>query len=62
MKFVEGQNESNSEKNLPGLRFVHHEAHMVWPKHELGTPAMGGQRTFNNITANAIPLLRNGIK
>ena len=40
MKFVPGEN----EKNQPRLRFVHHEIHMEWPRRELGTPAVRGER------------------
>ena len=32
MKFVAEENGRNSEKNLPRLRFVHHETHMKWPR------------------------------
>ena len=28
----------------PRPRFVHHETHMEWPRRELGTPAVGGER------------------
>ena len=35
MKFLVGENERNPEKNLPRLGFVH-EAHMEWPRRELG--------------------------
>ena len=31
-------------KNLPRLRFFHHETHMEWPRREFGTPAVGGNR------------------
>ena len=34
----------NPEKNLPRARFVHHETHMEWPRRELGTPVVGGER------------------
>ena len=44
MKFMVGENGSNPEKNLPRPRFVHHETHMEWPRRELGTPAVGGER------------------
>ena len=44
MKFVVGENWRNPEKNLPRPRFVHHEIHMEWPRRELGTPAVGGER------------------
>ena len=37
-------NERNPAKNLPKPRFVHHETHMEWPRRELGTPAVGGER------------------
>ena len=42
MKFVVGENMRNLEKNLHKLDFFH-EAHMEWPRHELGTPAVGGK-------------------
>ena len=44
MKFVVGENGKNREKNLPRPCFVHHETHMEGPRHELGTPAVGGKR------------------
>ena len=44
MKFAVGENGRIPEKNLPRARFVHHETHMEGPRHELGTPAMGGER------------------
>ena len=44
MKFVAGENGRNPEKNLPRPRSVHHEIHMEWPRRELGTPAVGGER------------------
>ena len=44
MKFVVGENGRNPEKNLPRPRFVHHETHMEWPRRELGTTVMGGER------------------
>ena len=44
MKFVAGENGRNPEKNLPRPRFVHHETHMQWPRRELGTPAVEGER------------------
>ena len=44
MKFMVGENGRNPEKNLPRPRFVHHETHMEWPRLELGTPAVGGER------------------
>ena len=44
MKFVVGENGRNPAKNLPRLRFVHHETHMEWPRRELGNPAVGGER------------------
>ena len=44
MKFVPEENGRNPEKNLPRASFVHHETHMEWPRRELGTPAMGGER------------------
>ena len=34
----------NPEKSLPRLRFVHRQTHMEWPRREVGTPAMGGER------------------
>ena len=43
MKFVEGENGRNPERNLPRLQFFHHETHIVWPRSELGTPAVGGE-------------------
>ena len=36
-----GENERNSDKNLPRLRFMHQKTHMELPKRELGTPAVG---------------------
>ena len=44
MKCVVGENGRNPEKNLPRSRFVHHETHMEWPRRELATPAVGGER------------------
>ena len=44
MKFVVGENGRNPEKNLPRPHFIHHETHMEWPRRELGTPAVGGER------------------
>ena len=44
MKFVVGESGRNPMKNLPRPRFVHHETHMEGPRHELGTPVMGGER------------------
>ena len=44
MKFLAGENGRNHEKNLPRPRFVHHETHMEWPRRELGTPVVGGER------------------
>ena len=44
MKFVVGENGINPEKNLPRPCFVHHEPHMEWPRRELGTPEVGGER------------------
>ena len=44
MKFAVGENGRNPEKNLPRPRFVHHETHMEWPRRELGTSAVGGER------------------
>ena len=44
MKFVVGENGRNPEETLPRPRFVHHETHMEWPRRELGTPAVGGER------------------
>ena len=44
MKFIVGENERSPEINLARLRFVHHETPMEWPKCELGTPAMEGER------------------
>ena len=44
IKFVARENGRNPEKNLPRLRFVHHETYMEWPRRELGTPGMGEER------------------
>ena len=44
MKFAAGENGRNPEKNLPRLRFVHHETHMEGPRRELETRAVGGER------------------
>ena len=44
MKFVAGENGKSPEKYLPRTRFVHHETHMEWPRRDLGTPAVGGER------------------
>ena len=44
MEFVIGENGRNPAKNLPRPRFVHYETHMEWPRRELGTPAVGGER------------------
>ena len=44
MKFVVGENGRNPEKNIQGLRFVHHETHIEWPSREIGTSAVGGER------------------
>ena len=44
MKFVAGENGRNSEKNLPRLRFVHHETQMEWRRRKLGTSVVGGER------------------
>ena len=44
MKFVVGENGRHPAKNLPRPRFVHHETNMEWPRRELGTPAVGGER------------------
>ena len=44
MKFVVWENGRNPAKNLPRPRFVHHETHMEGPRHELGTPEVGGER------------------
>ena len=44
MKFVVGENGRNPEKNLPRLRFVHHETNVGWPRRGLGTPAVRGER------------------
>ena len=44
MKSVVGVIGRNPMKNLPRPRFVHHETHMEWPRRELGTPAVGGER------------------
>ena len=44
MKFVVGENGRSPKKNLPRPRFVHHETHMEWPRRELGTPAVEGER------------------
>ena len=38
------ENGRHPAKNLPRPRFVHHETHMEWPRRELGTPAVGGER------------------
>ena len=43
-KFVAGENGRNPEKNLPRLRFVHYETHIEWPRHELETLAVRGER------------------
>ena len=40
----QGKKGRNPEKNLPRPRFVHHETDMEWPRRELGTPAVGGER------------------
>ena len=37
MNFMAEENGRNSVKNLPRLRFVHHETHMEWQKCELPT-------------------------
>ena len=44
MKFEVGENGRNGEKNLPRPRFIHRETHMVWPRRELGTTVVGGER------------------
>ena len=44
IKFMVGENGRNPEKNLPRPHFVPHETHMEWPKRELRTPAVGGER------------------
>ena len=44
MKFSVGENGRNPAKNLLKPRFFHHETHMEWPRRDLGTPAVGGER------------------
>ena len=44
MKFVAGENWRNPEKNLPRLRFVHHETHMERPRCDFGITEMVGER------------------
>ena len=44
-EIFDGENERNpGEKPIPRVRFVHHGTHMACPRHELGTPAVGGER------------------
>ena len=50
MKFVARENGRNPKKKLPRLRFNHHESHMDWPRSELGTPAVGGERLTAFVT------------
>ena len=57
MKFLVGENGRNPEKNLPRPRFVHHETHMKWPRRELGTPAVGGERLTACATRPPKPII-----
>ena len=45
MTFVIGENRRTPEKNLGLFRshFVHHEAHFMGQRRELGTPAVGDE-------------------
>ena len=40
----QGKTGETPKKNLPRLRFVHHETHMEWPKRELCTPVVRCER------------------
>ena len=57
MKFMVGDNWRNSEKNLPRLHFIPYETHVEWPRRELGTTALGGERLI--VCATEPPMLRH---
>ena len=44
MSVEKWRNKIFGRENLPRLSFVHQEAHMEWPRRELGTPAVGDER------------------
>ena len=57
------QEKMKKKRTLPRLRFVQHETHVNWPRRELGTPEVGGERLTSCATkapAEAIYLLING--
>ena len=43
-EIYDGRSGRNPEKTLPRLCIVHHETHMEWPRRDLGTQAVGGER------------------
>ena len=43
MKYVARENRRNPEEKLSRHLLVHHETHMVWPRRELRTSAMGDE-------------------
>ena len=45
-----GKREKPHEKPTQNPLFVHHETHMEWPRRELGTPAVGGERLTACVT------------
>ena len=54
MKFLVRENGRNPEKTLPRPHFVHHETQNEWPRRELGTPKMGGQRLTACVTGRPL--------
>ena len=61
-KFVAGKTVRNHDKNLPRLHFVHHETHVQWPRRDLGTPTMEGERLITCATKPLIQWCPNSVK
>ena len=56
MRYVAGENGTNSEKNLLRLRFVLNKTHTEWPRCEIGITAVEGEH-LTACTTESVDLL-----